>query len=134
MRQVLPRIRKAEDSAVAGIADFAGPDPEPLIKRKIRWPGRGIHSPGERIVVEDQTGAANMRGRRDHHGRGPVVTLHQLVGIKRTLDSVARSAFRKQRGCWDTVGTSTLYHHPGLNKLVLDRASGEHQTRRNPRA
>src|SRR5271170_4975823 len=133
MRQVLPRIRKAEDSAVAGISDFAGPDPEPLPERKIRWPGRGIHLPGKRIVAEDQAGAANMAGRRDYQGRGPVMPLHHLVSVKRALDGVPRSAFWKQRGSGNTLGTSKLRHHLGLNKIVLDRASGEQQARCNPR-
>jgi hypothetical protein len=58
--------------------------------------------------------------------------LHQLVGVKRALEGVARSAFRKQRGSGNTLGTSKLRHHLGLNKIVLDCAAGEQQARCNP--
>ena len=132
MRQVLPRIRKAEDSAVAGISDFAGPQPELRPKPIIRWPGCGIHSPGKRIVAEDQTCAANMSRRRYHQGRGPVVCLHQLVGVKGALNCVPRPVFRKQSRSGYTLGASKLHHHLGLHETVRDRSSREQQARCNP--
>ena len=57
------------------------------------------------------------------------MSLHDFVGVISVLNGVAGLAFGKNGIGGHALGERKLLHHLRFDKLVLDCASGHHQTR-----